>query len=112
VSAAIELLAAFAIGLFGAVSWAVAVRAGVRYLTTRKGRYRTRSKLGVQNRFTMTTHQYAKSLGSSDLTVINKVFMRPTSRIIGRQHTHHNAAGPVSMHLSRKVRSAGRSARR
>jgi hypothetical protein len=42
-----------------------------------------RSKFGVQNRFTMTTHQYAKSLGSSDLTVINKVFMRPTSRIIG-----------------------------
>jgi hypothetical protein len=37
---------------------------------------------GVQNRFTMTTHQYAKSLGSSDLTVINNVFMRPTSRII------------------------------
>jgi hypothetical protein len=35
-----------------------------------------------QNKFATTTHQYAKSLGSSDLTII-KILMRPTSRIIG-----------------------------
>src|SRR6516162_7830779 len=57
-----------------------------------------------QNKFATTTHQYAKSLGSSDLTKI-KIFMCPTTPNHRRYHTGYKAVGLVLAHLLSKVLS-------